>query len=184
MTGLLKAVSKKKRLVTRTFRMEDDIDTVLEEESTRQFLSVNALVNKILRRYVDFGRFAERHEASHFFHSDLLAFMERLDDSDMEWLGRKLGEVSPVAILNLFGREVAFESLPFLIEEVLARYHRWFKAEKKIEEDRYRYSLRHDLGPKWSIFLKNYFEATLREHFKAKGQVEIMEDIVVCAFSA
>jgi len=175
-----KTIAKKKRLATRTFRLDEGIDRVLEAEANRQYLSVNALVNKVLIRYKDFGRFAERHEALHFFYNDWKAFLERLTPTDLQELGKRLGDSSPQAVLSLVGMDVDAERLPYFIEEVMSRYQRWFKAEKLELEDRVRYSLRHDLGTGWSIFLKSFLDNMLKHLFKVRAEVDLVEDVVVC----
>jgi len=177
---MARAVTRKKMLTTRTFRLDEEIDRVLEVEAERQFLSVNALVNKILRRYKNFGRFAERHEVIHFFHNEAKTVLDRLNPDGLQELGKRLGATSPQATLNLMGMEVAMESLAFYIEEVMSRYLRWCKVEKVVFDDRVRYSLRHDLGVGWSNFLHSYLEAMLKYLFKARASVELVGDVVVC----
>ena len=49
-------VEKKKKSVTRTFRINKEWDDVLQKEALEQGVSVNVLMNKILRRYALFER--------------------------------------------------------------------------------------------------------------------------------
>ena len=42
---------------TRSFRVDTELAKVLDEESERMGVSVNALVNMILKRYSEFTRF-------------------------------------------------------------------------------------------------------------------------------
>jgi predicted HicB family RNase H-like nuclease len=51
---------KRKKTITRTFRIKDDWDIILHEEAERQNISVNTLIDKILRRYALFDRYTDR----------------------------------------------------------------------------------------------------------------------------
>ena len=42
---------------TRSFRVEQYVSNILDEEAERMGISVNALVNIILKHYSDFSRF-------------------------------------------------------------------------------------------------------------------------------
>ena len=53
-------LSKRKKTITRTFRIKDDYDLILHEEAKRQNISVNVLMDKIIRRFVLFDRFKDR----------------------------------------------------------------------------------------------------------------------------
>ena len=46
--------------VTRSFRFENELSYILEEEAERMGISVNALVGIILRRYCDFTRYLSK----------------------------------------------------------------------------------------------------------------------------
>ena len=45
---------------TRSFRVDTELSKVLDEESERMGVSVNALVNMILKRYSEFTRFLSK----------------------------------------------------------------------------------------------------------------------------
>ena len=45
---------------TRSFRVEKEISAILDEEAERMGISVNALVNIILKHYSEFNRFLSK----------------------------------------------------------------------------------------------------------------------------
>ena len=49
-----------KKTITRTFRIRQEWDSVLQDEATRQGVSVNVLLNKILRKYSLYSRWTDR----------------------------------------------------------------------------------------------------------------------------
>ncbi|HEU4605664.1 MAG TPA: hypothetical protein VFS46_05440, partial [Nitrososphaera sp.] len=46
--------------ITRSFRFENDVLRVLDEEAERMGISVNALVGIVLRRYCEFTRYLSK----------------------------------------------------------------------------------------------------------------------------
>lgn len=53
-------ISKPKRTVTMTFRIDESILNVLKEESERKDISLNTLVNHVLKQYVDWDMYAAK----------------------------------------------------------------------------------------------------------------------------
>jgi len=45
---------------TRSFRVDNDLSKILDEEAERMGVSVNGLVNMILKRYAEFTRFLSK----------------------------------------------------------------------------------------------------------------------------
>ena len=52
--------AKKKKTILRTIRISEDIDAMLENDATEQNISANALISKIMIRYVEWDRVIEK----------------------------------------------------------------------------------------------------------------------------
>ena len=50
----------KSKSVTKTYRIEDDINSAIQEEAIQTSTSLSSIVNKQLRRYVEFERYTEK----------------------------------------------------------------------------------------------------------------------------
>lgn len=78
--------------ITRSFRFEADVLSVLEEEATRMGISVNALVGITLRRYVEFTRFLPKIDMVVINREVLTTLLDQLEEGELYELGTKLGE--------------------------------------------------------------------------------------------
>ena len=80
--------------ITRSFRFENDVMRVLDEEAERMGISVNALVGIVLRRYAEFTRYLSKIDMVVVNREVLTSLMEELDEDDLRRLGSKLGETT------------------------------------------------------------------------------------------
>src|ERR1700752_1755326 len=78
--------------ITRSFRFENDVLRVLDEEAGRMGISVNALVGIVLRRYAEFTRYLSKIDMVVVNREVLTSLMEGRDEDELYLLGLKLGE--------------------------------------------------------------------------------------------
>src|SRR3989304_7260775 len=124
-------VEKKKKSVTRTFRINKEWDDVLQKEALEQGVSVNVLMNKILRRYALFERWADKYEVIHIMPRTLERILEVASDEDLAKAGRTEGAVRPMDSLTMMGQRVSHDSLVSLVKEFYGGtdFARWFACE-------------------------------------------------------
>ena len=72
---------------TRSFRVDTDLAKVLDEESERMGVSVNALVNMILKRYSEFTRFLSKIDLVVINRELLKSLFDSYPDEDIYGLG-------------------------------------------------------------------------------------------------
>jgi len=154
---------KGKTTVTRTFRLRKEWDDVLRREAEKQGLSVNVLVNLILRRYAFFDRWTRNYKVISLTQG---SFQEVLEGSLLENLakaGEKRGAPSIQSIIDIMGLPSNYNSFTFLITNFFGGgYALWFSCHRHFRENRDIFHLQHTLGRKWSVFLQNYFLSYLK----------------------
>src|SRR2546426_5593313 len=77
--------------VTRTIRIERDVDDFLRKFGDREGVSVNLLVNKAIRRLVEWDIYAEKFGLVALPSSLIERMMDRLTDEEAGELGRWVG---------------------------------------------------------------------------------------------
>lgn len=152
-----------RRTVTRTFRVRKEWDDVLQEEAEKKGLSVNVLMNKILRRYALFDRWAERYNAVNLIPQTLRGIVGTAPEERLA----KAGEVSGSDILGLLaamGLPQNYESFVYMIEELLggSEFARWFSCFHHTQGDEEVFHLQHDLGHGWSTYVQAYCMSCLK----------------------
>jgi hypothetical protein len=176
----LSEIEAKRKTVTRTFRMDKEWDDVLQEEAKEQGLSVNTLMNKILRRYALFERWADKYEIIHIMPRTLERIVETASEESLAEAGRKEGSVRPIDSLTMMGHKANLESLAFLVKEFYggADFARWFHCDYHSGLGSDVFHLRHKLGNKWSIFIENYLASMFDSLLKMKVESKTMDQAV------
>lgn len=170
----------RKKTVTRTFRISQEWDGVLQREAEEQGVSVNVLMNKILRRYSLFERWADKYEVLHIMPRTLERILGAASDEGLGEAGKTEGSVRPIDSLTMMGRRINRESLVSLMTEFYGGpdYARWFHCDYHPEMGSDVFHLRHKLGNKWSIFIQNYLTAMFESLLKAQVDTKVLDQAV------
>jgi len=168
---------ERQRTTTRTFRIRAEWDDVLQEEAERQGVSVNVLVNKILRRYALFTRWADKGGVMSFTQLMFRRILEELSDERLARAGTTSGPSDVLDIINMLGLPVNYDSFIYLLSEHLggSDFCRWFTCFHHIQRDEDVFHLQHNLGRGWSIYLENYLLSSLRPVIKGDAESKIYD---------
>jgi len=154
----------RKKTITRTFRIRKEWDSVLQEEAARQGISVNVLLNRLLRKYSLYSRWSNRNNDTSFPRQTLREILKTVQVESLAEAGTKSGALDAINIVNSMGLTLNYESFVYLITEHLGGPHfaRWFQCFHHTQGNKDIFHLQHDLGPKWSVFLEKYILAFLK----------------------
>jgi hypothetical protein len=154
----------RKKTVTRTFRIRKEWDSVLREEAARRGVSVNVLLNKLLRKYSLYSRWSNRKNDTSFPRRTLREILKTVQVERLAEAGTKSGASDAISIVNSMGLALSYESFIYLITEHLGGPHfaRWFQCFYHTQGNKDIFHLQHDLGPEWSVFLEKYILSFLR----------------------
>jgi hypothetical protein len=157
-------VGTRKKTITRTFRIRNEWDNVLQEEAAKQGVSVNVLLNKLLRKYSLYSRWSDRKNDASFPRQTLREILKTVQVESLAEAGTKSGALDAVNIVNSMGLTLNYESFIYLITEHLGGPHfaRWFQCFHHTQGNKDTFHLQHDLGSEWSVFLERYILSFLR----------------------
>jgi hypothetical protein len=156
--------NKRKKTVTRTFRISADWDEILRKEAERQGISVNSLVNLILRKYACFDRLCR---GRNYISLTKHAFHEILEGIPLERLalaGENTGSKDVQDILDMLGLPSNYDSFAYLLTKHFGGTDRamWFNCYRYQHENLDLFHLQHNLGREWSVYLQKYFLSFLK----------------------
>ena len=154
---------KQKKTITRTFRLRQEWDSILQEEAVRQGVSVNVLLNKILRKFSLYSRWNERNKDVSLSQHSLREILKTTQPKQLAEAGTNSGTLDAINIVNAMGLSMNYESFVYIITEHLGggNFAKWFQCFHHIQGLKEVFHLQHDFGRGWSIFLEKYVLAFL-----------------------
>jgi hypothetical protein len=155
---------KRQKTVTRTFRISAEWDDVLRKDAERQGMSVNVLMNLILRRYALFDRWARGHNVISLTQRAFREVLEGIPLENLALAGEKSGSSDPQSILDMIGLPSNYDSFAYLISEHFggSNYAMWFNCHRHFHENSDVFHLQHNLGRGWSVYLQKYILSYLK----------------------
>ncbi|MDQ3909340.1 MAG: hypothetical protein M3232_02915 [Thermoproteota archaeon] len=171
--------------ITRSFRFESDVLTVLDEDAERMGISVNALVGIILRRYAEFTRYLPKIDMVVVNRELLTSLIDRLSEEQVYKMGARLGQTMLADTIMFWKKETTEKAVMEYIEKMVCRYGRLGTYdERRLPGGQMAIVLRHRLGKNGSRFLEGYLHEGLKHTLGVDAVFEITESSVKCEIPA
>ena len=156
----------KKATKTASFRIDGSLLDALAEDSNRKQISLNTLVNQILREYIEWYANAPKVGFMIVRKSLMSAMLEKFNENQVRRLAILTAKQSREINL-LFTSEYNLDSALRVIEYKMRLSG--YVYRKDVQNNQYVYTIEHGMGPKWSLYLAELFAAEFQEvHHKAE----------------
>lgn len=175
--AVIKRSRGRSRSVTRTVRLDEEVDNMFQELSDREKVSNNHLINKALRRYVEWEVAAERFGFVNIGSSVLGELFDNLTVEEARKLGREGGATSWIEFISFYYKKLDFDSLVKSMDLLSHRYARMFALETFTEGRTTVLIMKHNIGPKRSAYIAEAIR-TIFSKFEIKVEVTESEDQV------
>ena len=171
--------------ITRSFRFESDVLSVLDEEATRTGISVNALVGIILRRYAEFTRYLSKIDMVVINREVLTSLLDHLAEEELYKMGVKLGQTVLADTIMFWKKETTEKAVMEYLEKMVCRYgHLGTYDERKMPGGDMAIVMRHRLGKNGSRFLEGYLNGGLKHTLDIDASFEVTDSSVKCQIPA
>jgi len=161
-----------------TFRIPTNSISRLREESRKKQVSLNTLVNQIIKEHLDYHTLAAQAGLFYISRSTVSVILDKLTEE-------QISEIAvPIAIKNediglLLRGEFTLSTFLNIIEN-------WsrvtsFPYKHEINNDVHNFIIQHDMGKKYSFLLKGVFTNIL-EKFETKIDFTITDNTIVFKF--
>jgi hypothetical protein len=154
---------KKPKTLIRSVRITKELDTLLEKDAKAKRVSVNSLISIIMTKYAEMDRYNERFGTITLRREGFRSILEAIEDDTITSLAKDIGTQIPKQFLLFWFKKLNLETyLKYL--SLVCKYSGFAEYEVDTNEDETEYimTLIHDLGEKWSIFLKNWLEQGMK----------------------
>ena len=178
--------TKKKKTILRTIRLSEEIDDVLEGDAQGQNVSANALISKIMARYVEWDRVIDK--TSFIIISSMLfrALMNEISDQKLDEIGKNVVSkaVKEFAMVE-FGK-ADFDTL-LNAWFLLSKYNTGLRVSAPSSGDskvdsQCTVTTYHDWGLKGGILLRGYFDNLVRNELGKQPTISVTDDVVTVSF--
>jgi hypothetical protein len=171
--------------ITRSFRFESDVLSVLDEEAKQMGISINALVGIILRRYVEFTRYLSKIDMVVINREVLTSLIDLLSEEELYRMGLKLGQTVLADTIMFWKKETTEKAVIEYIEKMVCTYsHLGTYDERKMPGGDMAIVVRHRLGKNGSRFLEGYLQGGLKHTLGIDAIFETTDSSVKCEIPA
>jgi predicted transcriptional regulator len=168
--------------VTRTLRLDEEVDAALEKIADESGESVNSIAERALRKLVEWDRLAETAGLVVISPITLGRLMDTQTVEEARALGKSIGrEVWTPIVISIFG-EVSLTSTLEAIRRI-SRYMGRFEFHYATEESRNVITLRHPGGIKWSAFYLGAADSIFGEALGFEVKSSMTEELATLEFS-
>ena len=174
----------KKGSVTRSVRIEKDADERLRVLADQGDTSVNTLVNRALRKFVEWDAYGEKFGFVTMPNVILVKLMEYLTEEEAREIGGWAGKNLLREYITFWFKEITPETVLEGFPKLLSKYGRAFAYEELVEDDRIVMIIKHGGGMKWSTFYEEAIRVCFLELLEKDVKVDKTENQVVARFRA
>lgn len=172
---------EKKRIKTvlRTFRIPQNLNDILESEAGSRGISPNALVSSIITKFANWDRFAERFGCICVTQELFKTIFEHVPDEELAVIAENNAvRITKEALMFWYKQSTADAFLTYLDSRCKYAGFGEFEYQKR-QGGQCVFALHHRLGEKWSAFLKQYFDKTMRIIGITTARFEASEDEII-----
>jgi hypothetical protein len=161
----------------RSIRLTQQLDDILRKDAEQIGISVNALINKILIKYKEWDRLVDRFGFISIASETFRSILEEVDDKKLENIAKNLGRYMPESITMFWFKEFNLETILKTLS-LFSKYSGLQKTEVLMDERGVVITFHHDLGEKWSTFLKYFIAEYVKNAVKIPPKTEVVNNLV------
>jgi hypothetical protein len=155
----------------------------LRQSADQERTSVNFLVNRALRKLVEWDSPGEKFGIVSIPYAFIDKAMSYMNEEQAAELGRWVGTHLVKEFITFWFKEVSARTLLQGYPRLTAQYGRAFDYEEHSEGPRWVIVLKHGGGARWSTYYGELLRAILKEHVHREVDIERGENQVVARFT-
>lgn len=191
LTSNIQTVTSPKKTKSITFRLDTMVINELQREADGAEISLNVLVNQVLRRYIEWDRFENRLGMVPIPKSILCSLIDQTMEvameakiTDTKAYRDKIVKHTAESALNVMKDTVMFMRNDYSFWSVLDVLRRYMKvagitSDHRVEAGRkHVFIIKHDLGETWSLFAKELLLMIFAELANVKAEISATDKTV------
>lgn len=172
----------KKKTVLRTIRLTEELNGSLQEAAQESGMNLNALINKIMVKYAEWDRHIEKFNFITIASETFESILRQVDDKKLENIANDIGSKIPKSVTLFWFKKLNLETFLKTIS-LYGKYSGLQTNEIEINEKNCIITFHHNLGEKWSIFLRHFMSQFVKSAVGILPQTDVADNLVVVSFS-
>ena len=170
----------KRKTSTFTLRIDENIIKSLQNESQLQDISLNTLINKILKRYVEWDSYEPKVGMIPIPKLLVEKLFEKRSKQEIIDLAINVGKNELEDILLFMNKKIDW--ILFLNWFELRLQNSAIEIVHTIEANKHTFIMKHGMGENWSLYHKTIFELISKENSKNPVQIKYNSRIISIEF--
>lgn len=169
--------------VTITFRLDKQVIDNFRGQSEKSGISVNALVNQVLRNYIEWDVFEPRVGVIPFPKAVLANIYAEMNADQVARLASNIGKNTAIDMaIFMKGR---IDVLDFVSWLEMRMRNSGFEIIHRVDGTKgvHSVTIKHDLGKNWSLYLKIMMESVLADFFKKRSEFVVSDSMLLANFN-
>ncbi len=163
-----------------TFRVDEGILNVLKEESGRKDISLNTLVNHVLKHYVEWDMYAAKAGMIPLARPVVSALFDKMTPQEVIELASRVGHGAIHDIALFMNTRMDLQS--FLSWFEIRMKNSSIEFSHKAENSTHTYVIKHDLGCNWSLYHKTLLQMMFNQIFGRQVNISIYDNTLKFQF--
>lgn len=170
-----------RKTILKTIRISESLARSLEKEADDEGTTVNADINSILNRHFTWNKKILEFGIAQIPKPLLKGILEGCDDDTLARIGREIGPAVWKEIAEFWIQDSSPDKI-LDMEASWSKVNPNFQTRVTREDGAYTITMRHDLGPKWSIITENALREFAKISFHVEPQISTGESVVTARF--
>ena len=179
---IVNTLSSTSNTTTITFRISKKYEEFLRKKSEYERVSINTIANKIFGEYIEWQQFIEKFGTIVLSKEAFSMLIEAIDEDKLIDLGIKIGSNIPKEFILFKWKEITKENV---IEFLQMFINHCINGENDCNftiDNKAAISIKHNMGLKWSIFLKSLFGSIIKETLQKECATKITNNSLIIQF--
>ena len=166
-----------------TFRIYSEFVTRLRKEANDEDISVNTLVNQIIRNHIGWHSVASKAGFISVRRGFVKAMIDKLSEEEVKMLAREIATTSNRDFLMILRNKVSLECAIDFVESWLRTSGFVYRRESNTS-GKYSFVIQHDMGRKWSLYLGELYKHLFEECKASRYYYDARESMLAFTIEA
>jgi hypothetical protein len=171
----------RQKTVTRTIRIPDHLDDIIQKDSKHKRSTANTLISSILTKYAEWDRYVESFGFISMPRDSFKLIIDALDDETIKQIAEEIGSKMNRQFMMFIFKKMTLDTF-VLQASLFSRYAGFGAYEVETNERNYTVVVHHELGRKWSLYLAHLGSQGLKSTLGISSRFQITENSVILDF--